>query len=93
VHVSDRKREKLSSRNFGIGLGFSDSQPIPITVIGGHRHFLAGSRLAFPNPPRIPGIVPIAIKPYPPVARSVRLDIFQRNSSNGGYGRNQLNVY
>ena len=38
-------RHTLPSRNFGIRLEFSDSQPIPRTVIGGHRHFLAGSRL------------------------------------------------
>ena len=36
------------------------------------------------NPRRIPGIVPIAINPYLPVARFVRLDLFQWNSSDGG---------
>jgi hypothetical protein len=33
---------------------------------------------------RIPGIVPIAINPYLHVARFVRLDLFQWNSSDGG---------
>ena len=36
------------------------------------------------NPRQIPGIVPIAINPYLPVARFVRLKLFQWNSSDGG---------
>jgi hypothetical protein len=36
------------------------------------------------NPRRIPGIVPIAINPYLPVARFVRLKLFQWNSRDGG---------
>jgi hypothetical protein len=32
-------------------------------------------------------------KSLSPVAKFIRLDLFQQNSSNGGYGRNQLNAY
>ena len=46
--------------------------------------FWLGVAWELENPRRIPGIVPVAINPYLTVARFVRLDLFQWNSSDGG---------